>query len=146
MYCMYVVFFVKQKTAYEMRISDWSSDVCSSDLTLADFAAVKVKNAAHGFSNPNARYRKKFTAEDVAASAMLADPLRLMDVCAVSDGAAALIVSSVAYASRIGKASAPRVAAISPVTPSFASALVAMLDIATDRSEESRGGKGCGST
>src|SRR3546814_3640956 len=29
--CM-VVFFFKQKTAYEMRISDWSSDVCSSDL------------------------------------------------------------------------------------------------------------------
>src|SRR3546814_1565564 len=30
-----VVFFFKQKTAYEMRISDWSSDVCSSDLPLA---------------------------------------------------------------------------------------------------------------
>src|SRR3546814_4489536 len=30
-----VVFFFKQKTAYEMRISDWSSDVCSSDLTQA---------------------------------------------------------------------------------------------------------------
>src|SRR3546814_12344054 len=30
-YCMINVFFVKQKTAYEMRISDWSSDVCSSD-------------------------------------------------------------------------------------------------------------------
>src|SRR3546814_6056098 len=29
---MLVVFFFKQKTAYEMRISDWSSDVCSSDL------------------------------------------------------------------------------------------------------------------
>src|SRR3546814_1587232 len=28
------VFFVKQKTAYEVRISDWSSDVCSSDLLL----------------------------------------------------------------------------------------------------------------
>src|SRR3546814_9561807 len=28
-----VIFFFKQKTAYEMRISDWSSDVCSSDLT-----------------------------------------------------------------------------------------------------------------
>src|SRR3546814_1234112 len=27
-------FFFKQKTAYEMRISDWSSDVCSSDLAL----------------------------------------------------------------------------------------------------------------
>src|SRR3546814_6471689 len=29
-------FFFKQKTAYEMRISDWSSDVCSSDLRLLD--------------------------------------------------------------------------------------------------------------
>src|SRR3546814_8145660 len=28
----YLFFFFKQKTAYEMRISDWSSDVCSSDL------------------------------------------------------------------------------------------------------------------
>src|SRR3546814_18315766 len=32
---MSVVFFFKQKTAYEMRISDWSSDVCSSDLDSA---------------------------------------------------------------------------------------------------------------
>src|SRR3546814_10238621 len=32
MLCVYIVFFCKQKTAYEMRISDWSSDVCSSDL------------------------------------------------------------------------------------------------------------------
>src|SRR3546814_2645617 len=30
-----VVFFCKQQTAYELRISDWSSDVCSSDLTNA---------------------------------------------------------------------------------------------------------------
>src|SRR3546814_5123094 len=35
MTCVYLFFFFfKQKTAYEMRISDWSSDVCSSDLTL----------------------------------------------------------------------------------------------------------------
>src|SRR3546814_10258520 len=32
------VFFFKQKTAYEMRISDWSSDVCSSDLRLVGAA------------------------------------------------------------------------------------------------------------
>src|SRR3546814_7568562 len=31
-YLFYLFFFFKQKTAYEMRISDWSSDVCSSDL------------------------------------------------------------------------------------------------------------------
>src|SRR3546814_3524881 len=35
-WCVVVFFFVyKQKTAYEMRISDWSSDVCSSDLIVA---------------------------------------------------------------------------------------------------------------
>src|SRR3546814_3535592 len=33
---MFVFFFFKQKTAYEMRISDWSSDVCSSDLRKRD--------------------------------------------------------------------------------------------------------------
>src|SRR3546814_10783699 len=33
--CVCVFFFFKQKTAYEMRISDWSSDVCSSDLRVA---------------------------------------------------------------------------------------------------------------
>src|SRR3546814_5011031 len=32
--CSVLCFFFKQKTAYEMRISDWSSDVCSSDLFL----------------------------------------------------------------------------------------------------------------
>src|SRR3546814_4541666 len=34
--CFFFVFFFKQKTAYEMRISDWSSDVCSSDLAFAE--------------------------------------------------------------------------------------------------------------
>src|SRR3546814_2221646 len=36
----FVCFFFKHKTAYEMRISDWSSDVCSSDLSQG-FAAVR---------------------------------------------------------------------------------------------------------
>src|SRR3546814_2375909 len=35
----FLVFFFKQKTAYEMRISDWSSDVCSSDLARRGAAA-----------------------------------------------------------------------------------------------------------
>src|SRR3546814_9286862 len=39
-----VVFFCKQKTAYEMRISDWSSDVCSSDL--ARFAIARDEHEA----------------------------------------------------------------------------------------------------
>src|SRR3546814_2498213 len=35
LYCHYIFFCFKQKTAYELRISDWSSDVCSSDLVTA---------------------------------------------------------------------------------------------------------------
>ncbi|MFT6956063.1 MAG: acetyl-CoA acetyltransferase [Halieaceae bacterium] len=100
--------------------------------TLEDFAAVKVKNALAGSKNPRARYRKCFTLEDVAASAVVADPLRLMDICATSDGGAALIVTSLDYARKLGKENAPRVAAISTVTPTFASAVVEMPDIATD--------------
>src|SRR3546814_3990503 len=34
-----IIFFFKQKTAYEMRISDWSSDVCSSDLPAGVYMA-----------------------------------------------------------------------------------------------------------
>lgn len=100
--------------------------------TEEDFGLVKVKNSEHGFTNPMARYRKKFTMGDIKESAMVADPLRLLNVCATSDGAAALIVCSLDYAKRIGKSDAVRVAAISTVTPTFASALVEMPDIATD--------------
>src|SRR3546814_6933749 len=57
--CRYYICFFKQKTAYEMRISDWSSDVCSSDLVeeLAQAALrpdevgqrVAVENLEEGF-------------------------------------------------------------------------------------------------
>src|SRR3546814_8165133 len=46
---MIYVFFFKQKTAYEMRISDWSSDVCSSDLTALDSACGIGAMMALGF-------------------------------------------------------------------------------------------------
>jgi acetyl-CoA acetyltransferase len=99
--------------------------------TVEDFTAVKLKNAAHGAANPNARYRKRFSREEVNASAMVADPLRLLHVCATSDGGAALVLSSLEYARRRG-GKAPRIAAISTVTPRFASYEVEMPDIATD--------------
>ena len=100
--------------------------------TVEDFAAVKVKNAAHGADNANARYRKRFSAQDIADSPVVADPLRLMDICATSDGGAALVVCSEAYARRLGRADAPRVAGISTATPTFASSTVEMPDLATD--------------
>ena len=97
-----------------------------------DFAAVKVKNAEHGFTNPKARYRKKFTVEEVLGSAMVADPLRLFEICATSDGGAAIVLCSMEYARKHGVNNPVRIAAISTVSPRYASAEVEMPDIATD--------------
>ena len=99
--------------------------------TESDFAKVKVKNSRHGLSNPNARYRKEFTEEEVLGSPMVADPLRLFEICATSDGAAALILSSMEFA-RKHTSDPVRVAAISTVTPQFPSSVVELPDIATD--------------
>src|SRR3546814_7736339 len=43
------VFFFKQKTAYDMRISDWSSDVCSSDLRARDGLPALSSGRGNGF-------------------------------------------------------------------------------------------------
>ncbi|MFF3207034.1 lipid-transfer protein [Streptomyces sp. NPDC002962] len=100
--------------------------------TPEDFAQVKVKNAAMGALNPNARYRKRVTAEEVAASAVVADPLRLLDICATSDGGAALVLSSMEFARRHGAAEPVRIRAVSTVTPRYPSTVLDLPDIATD--------------
>jgi acetyl-CoA acetyltransferase len=100
--------------------------------TPADFAKVKVKNASHGLHNPNARYRKAVTEDEVMASPVVAEPLRLLDICATSDGAAAVVVSSLEYAQRRGAAGPVRVAAISTVTPSYPNTVIEMPNFATD--------------
>src|SRR3546814_1194764 len=46
MSCCFWFFFFKQKTAYEMRISDWSSDVCSSDLAQPDHGGKRCGDIA----------------------------------------------------------------------------------------------------
>ncbi|MCX4760514.1 lipid-transfer protein [Streptomyces sp. NBC_01275] len=100
--------------------------------TPEDFAQVKVKNAAMGALNPNARYRKRVTVEEVAASAVVADPLRLLDICATSDGGAALVLSSMEFAHRHGAADPVRIRAVSTVTPRYPNAVLDLPDIATD--------------
>ncbi|WP_433570817.1 lipid-transfer protein [Streptomyces sp. CA-251247] len=100
--------------------------------TPEDFALVKVKNASAGALNPNARYRKPVSAEEVAASPVVADPLRLLDICATSDGAAALVLSSMDFARRHGAADPVRIRAVSTVTPAYPRTVLDLPDIATD--------------
>ncbi|MFE6838272.1 lipid-transfer protein [Streptomyces sp. NPDC057705] len=100
--------------------------------TPEDFAQVKVKNAAAGVLNPHARYRKSVSAEEVAASAVVADPLRLLDICATSDGGAALVLSSMDFARARGVADPVRIRAVSTVTPTYPRTVLDLPDIATD--------------
>jgi acetyl-CoA acetyltransferase len=100
--------------------------------TQADFAEVKVKNARHGLHNPNARYRKEVSADDVLNSAVVSDPLHLLDICATSDGAAAVVLTSMEYARRHGIAEPVRVRAISTVTPTFPNTVIDMPLLSTD--------------
>jgi acetyl-CoA acetyltransferase len=100
--------------------------------TPEDFAAVKVKNSRHGLENPNARYRKEVSTADVLNSAVVADPLHLLDICATSDGAAAVVLTSVEHARRLGVTEAVRIAAVSTVTPTFPNTVLDMPNLSTD--------------
>ncbi len=64
---------------------------------LAMVSAKAHKIAVH---NPNARYRKELTVDEILASPMVCYPLRLYEICAVSDGAAAAILCSAEFARR----------------------------------------------
>lgn len=102
--------------------------------TPEDFAQVKVKNSRHGLANPNARYRKQVSVADVLASAVVSDPLHLLDICATSDGAAAVVLVSDDYARRHGLDEAVRMSAVSTVTPTFPNTVLDMPLLSTDAS------------
>jgi acetyl-CoA acetyltransferase len=68
--------------------------------TAEDLARVAVKAHEVGAHNPNARFRKRFTLDEVLASPLVSDPLRLYEICPVSDGAAAVLLGSVERARR----------------------------------------------
>lgn len=100
--------------------------------TPEDFAAVKVKNARHGLANPNARYRKETSVEEVVGSAVVADPLHLLDICATSDGGAAVLLVSDEYATRHQISDPVKVRAISTVTPRFPQTVLDMPYFSTE--------------
>src|SRR3546814_3105135 len=77
MYCFDCFFFFKQKTAYEMRISDWSSDVCSSDLLVARRRAVDhdARAGIDGADIVGKAGARRAVEDDVDAAGHLADLL-----------------------------------------------------------------------
>src|SRR3546814_13444100 len=73
------VFFFKQKTAYEMRISDWSSDVCSSDLGGEALPERFLTVAAGNHDRHLAVHRAQFRCERIASAVRQAD----VDECGI---------------------------------------------------------------
>ncbi len=69
--------------------------------TEEQLAKVAVKAHEIGKHNENARFRQEFTLEQVLESSMVSDPLRLYEICPVSDGAAATIICSAEKARQI---------------------------------------------
>src|SRR3546814_7182131 len=80
MFCLF--FFFKQKTAYEMRISDWSSDVCSSDL----LAFANIRETA-GWSGQGADAGPKAA----ALLAMAAEPAAVPTAVTLSSNGVILV-------------------------------------------------------
>ena len=105
--------------------------------TERDFALVKVKNSRHGFSNPNARYKKIFSVEEVLESPVVSDPLRLLEICATSDGGAALVLASEEFA-RKHTTRPVVIASVSTVTPRYPNTVIEMPNFATDSAAGAR--------
>ncbi len=74
-------------------------EVGTTHETLAQVSVLMHRNAV---ANPLARYRSECSAADVLRSPMVSDPLHLLEICAVSDGAAAVVLGSEAQARRLG--------------------------------------------
>ena len=68
--------------------------------TREDLAHVAVKNHANAATNPNAQFSEEIDPEAVLEAPAVADPLGLLDACPISDGAAAAVLVSRAYAER----------------------------------------------
>src|SRR3546814_1171429 len=73
-----MIFFFKQKTAYEMRISDWSSDVCSSDLGQVEAASAHLTIHIEGvpaMAEEEAPAAIPATSQEVAVPPVAATPI-----------------------------------------------------------------------
>jgi acetyl-CoA C-acetyltransferase len=83
-------------------------------VTEEQIARVAVKSHRNSVHNPNAMYQKAFSLEQILASPLVCDPIRLLEICAPNDGAAAVVLASAKRARELGVMDrAARIAAIS---------------------------------
>lgn len=85
-------------TLYAMMMARHAHDYGT---TLAEFAAVRVAMAAHAQHNPHAMFRDPVSLDTVMASPVVADPLRRMDCCVISDGGGAVVLVNAAIARQL---------------------------------------------
>src|SRR3546814_7568628 len=102
-----MMFFYKQKTAYDMRISDWSSDVCSSDLI-----------AVHSLKDVETLRDARFF---LGAMLERADP---RDRLVVRDGIAAATIADLPPGARLGTSSPRRAAQVKRLRPDLDTVLL----------------------
>jgi len=86
-----VMGFNVQPAAYAMQTVRYMEETGATE---EDFARVTVKNRKHGALNPNARFQKPVTIEEVLSSRMISKPLRLLHACPLADGGTAVILCS----------------------------------------------------
>src|SRR3546814_10390400 len=104
-----LVFFFKQKTAYEMRISDWSSDVCSSDLRIAppvgddavEMAQAVQQNCRLDGIKP--RHHAPFDDRIAIRQPVVAEPAQPFGQCLIAGGDEAGIAHGVQVLERMGR-------------------------------------------
>ncbi|SHN47926.1 thiolase family protein [Cryptosporangium aurantiacum] len=94
---------VVMPATYAMRAQRY---LFETGATVADLTNVAVKNRGNGALNPRAHLRKAVTAEEVEASRPVADPFNLFHCCPNSDGAAAVLLCSEAFAKQLGRPTA----------------------------------------
>ena len=84
---------------WSMRAMRHMYEFGTTDEQIARVAYKNHKNSVH---NPNAMYRKEFSMEEILNSRLVCDPIRLLEICAANDGAAALVVTTRKKARELG--------------------------------------------
>jgi acetyl-CoA acetyltransferase len=91
---------MSQNPAYwSMRARRHMHEYGTTELQIAKVAWKNHRNSVH---NPYAMYRKEFSIEQIMASPLVCDPIRLLEICAPNDGAAAVVIASERKVAELG--------------------------------------------